>query len=309
MSRPIDPRVAFEIAAAQRRGRLPFERQTPQQARAAYRAGCALTGPVPVSMASISDVVLGGVPCRIYRPTDAAALPAVLYVHGGGWVIGDLESHDSVCRKLAADTRSAVVAVDYRLAPEHPFPAPFDDVLAAWTALAARARTLGLAPGQLGIAGDSAGAALAASVSQACRGGASALAPRFQLLFYPATDLGATSASYAEITQGVFLTAATMRWFRSHYAPDPSTWTDWRASPLCATDLTRLPPALVITVGHDPLRDEGVAYAGQLAAGRNEVVHIHLPDQIHGLLTQSRWMPASDAVWAEAAAFVRKHVS
>jgi acetyl esterase len=308
MTRPIDPQVAAQVSAAQRRGRLPFERQTPAQARAAYRDGCALTGPMAVPMASIADVALGSVACRVYRPIDAALLPAILFAHGGGWVVGDLESHDGICRKLAADTRCAVVAVDYRLAPEHPFPTPFNDVLQAWTGLVAEATPLGLDPRRLGVAGDSAGAALVASLSQACRDDP-ALAPRFQLLFYPATDLGASSASYAQITKDVFLTAATMHWFRGHYAPEPSTWSDWRASPLCAVDLAALPPALVLTVGHDPLRDEGVAYAGRLAQEGNEVTHIHLPDQIHGLLTQGRLMPASDAVWSEAAAFVRKHVS
>jgi len=306
MSLSLDPRVAAVIAEAMARGRTPFELQTPAEARVAYRAGCAVTGPERIDMSSVADLTLAGRPCRHYRPVPADVLPALLYLHGGGWVVGDLESHDGICRRLAAETGFAVIAVDYRLAPEHPFPAAFDDAIDAWTAFAAQAAALGLDPSRLGIAGDSAGGALAAAVSLACRDRALPQQPRVQLLFYPVTDLMADSASYAEITQGVFLTADVMRWFIGHYAPDGAMHVDWRASPLRAGDLGGAPPALVVTAGHDPLRDEGLAYAKALADAGNQVTQLHLANQVHGLLTQARLMPASEAVFALAGVFARQ---
>ena len=216
-----------------------------------------------------------------------------------------------MCRRLAADSGCALLALDYRLAPEHPFPAAFDDALAAWVALSTQAASLGLDATRLGLAGDSAGAALAAAVALACRAGAGLMPPRCQLLFYPATDLTAALPSYAEHGQPdtrVFLKASTMQWFRSHYAPDPASWTDWRGSPLHADNLAGLPPTLLLTVGHDPLRDEGLAYAQRLTQAGNWVSHFHLPNQMHGLLTQSRLMPASEMVWALAAAFSRQQL-
>ena len=319
----LDADALAAILVAEQRGRVPFERMTPQEARDAYRMGCALTGPPPRDMSRVDDGEWAGpggaMRYRLYRPSLAPHLPALLYLHGGGWVIGDLDSHDGVCRRLAADSGCAVLALDYRLAPEHPFPAAFDDALAAWLALSTQAASLGLDATRLGLAGDSAGAALAASVALACRNAAAGAGadadglkqPRCQLLFYPATDLTAALPSYAEHDQPhtrVFLKASTMRWFRSHYAPDPACWTDWRGSPLHADNLASLPPTLLLTVGHDPLRDEGVAYAQALTQAGNWVSHLHLPNQMHGLLTQSRVMPASEMVWALSAAFIRQQL-
>ena len=306
MTLALDPHVAHVIAQAMALGRTSFAQQTPAEARAAYRTACAAAGPGRVEMASVADLVLAGLACRHYRPVDAAVLPALLYLHGGGWVVGDLESHDGICRRLARETGCAIVAVDYRLAPEHPFPAPFDDALAAWTAFVAEAAALGLDPSRLAIAGDSAGGALAAAVALACRDRAPAQQPRLQLLFYPVTNLAADSASYAEITQGVFLTADVMRWFIGHYAPDAAAHGDWRASPLRAANLAGSPPALVVTAGHDPLRDEGMAYAQALADAGNQVTHLHLANQVHGLLTQARLMPASEGIFALAGVLSRQ---
>jgi acetyl esterase len=306
MSLFLDPHVADVIAEAMRAGRTPTHLQSPAEARAGYRAACAAAGPPRIEMAAVADITLAGRPCRHYRPVDADVLPGLLYLHGGGWVMGDLDSHDGVCRRLAADTGFAVVAVDYRLAPEHPFPAAFNDAIDAWTAFAGQSASLGLDATRLGIAGDSAGAALAAAVSLACRERTADQRPRVQMLFYPVTDLAADSASYAEITRDVFLTADVMRWFIDHYAPDPAARGDWRASPLRAADLAGSPPALVVTVGHDPLRDEGAAYARALVDAGNQVTHLHLANQVHGLLTQARLMPASEAVFALAAVFARQ---
>ena len=323
MKLTLDADALAAIVVAEQRGRVPFEQMTPQEARDVYRSGCALTGPPPRDMSAVEDGEWAGpggvLRYRLYRPSLTPNLPALLYLHGGGWVVGDLDSHDGVCRRLAADSGCAVLALDYRLAPEHPFPAAFDDALAAWVAFSTQAASLGLDATRLGLAGDSAGAALAASVAMACRdaladtdtAAAELVQPRCQLLFYPATDLTAALPSYAEHAlpnTRVFLKAATMHWFRGHYAPDPATWTDWRGSPLHADNLTDLPPTLLLTVGHDPLRDEGLAYAEALTQAGNWVSHLHMPNQIHGLLTQSRLMPASEMVWALAAAFIRQQL-
>ncbi len=306
----LDPAVLAFIEAAEHQGRIPFEHQTPIQARKAYRASCALTGPLPCAMAAVQNGLLAGtqIAYRMFRPNGSEVLPALVYLHGGGWVVGDLDTHDGVCRRLAVESGCAVLAIDYRLAPEHEFPAAFDDALLAWRAIGEQAPALGLDPTRLGLAGDSAGAALVASLALACRGNAQLKQPRCQLLFYPVTDLAADSGSYAEPLERVFLTANTMHWFRAHYAPDPDSWSDWRASPLCAEDLQGLPPSWVLTVGHGPLRDEGMAYAWRLAEAGNLVCHLHLPDQMHGLLTQSRVLPAGDSVFAQAAAFARQHL-
>jgi acetyl esterase len=319
----LDVDALAAIVVAEQRGRVPFEQMTPQEAREAYRSGCVLTGPPPRDMSRVEDGEWAGpsgaLRYRLYQPSAEPDLPALLYLHGGGWVVGDLDSHDGVCRRLAADSGCAVLALDYRLAPEHPFPAAFDDALAAWLAFSTQAAALGLDASRLGLAGDSAGAALAAAVALACRdaaadtgtAAAALVQPRCQLLFYPATDLTAVLPSYAEHDQPdtrVFLKASTMRWFRAHYAPDPVSWTDWRGSPLHADNSANLPPTLLLTVGHDPLRDEGLAYAEALTQAGNWVSHLHLPNQMHGLLTQSRLMPASEMVWALAAAFTRQQL-
>jgi acetyl esterase len=231
-------------------------------------------------------------------------LPALLYLHGGGWVIGDLDSHDGICRRLANLAACRVIAVDYRLAPEHRFPAAVDDAVAALAWVAGNAAALGVDPARIAVGGDSAGGNLAAVLAIMGRDGA-APAPVFQLLLYPAVDLTMASDSYARVTEGLPLTAASMRYFIDHYVPDAGQRLNWRASPLRAERLAGTPPALVLTVGHDPLADEGRAYADRLDTEGVRVTALHMADQIHGMLTMGRVIAAGDAVLQYAATALR----
>ena len=191
-------------------------------------------------------------------------LPGLVFFHGGGWVIGDLDSHDDLCRDLAAQAGCAVLSVDYRLAPEHRFPAAADDAIAATNWVAANAAPLGIDPKRLAVGGDSAGGNLAAVAALAARDAGRPLAA--QLLIYPVTDMSRFEGeSYATCGEGYGLTAGAMVWFRDHYLTDANAARDWRVSPLLASDLGRSPPALVVTAEFDVLRSEGEAYAKRLA--------------------------------------------
>ncbi len=221
----------------------------------------------------------GAIPARAYVPEVDGAPPVVVYYHGGGWVLGGIDSHDGTCRALANASGAAVVSVDYRLAPEHPFPAAIEDAWAALEWIAANAADLGGDPSRLAVAGDSAGGNLAAVVAiQARDAGAPAL--RGQLLVYPVTDATMSHPSIEENASGYFLTKADMEWFFGHYAPERPD--DWRLSPLAAPDLSGLAPALVLTAEYDPLRDEGEAYARRLADAGVPVELIRKDGLIHG---------------------------
>ncbi len=298
----LDPDAARLLALARKAAYPPFESLTPTAARAAYAASWEVMQSPGGEVASVEDLQIPGpggtLALRIYcgLGTDAdTTLPCMLFLHGGGWVIGNLESHDRLCRRLATVARICVVAVDYRLAPEHPFPAALDDAAAALRWVAEQAETLRIDPARLGIGGDSAGGNLAAALALMGRDGD---APRaaFQALIYPVLDLRADSASYRRVTADVPLTAATMHWFIGHYTPDATARHDWRASPLLAPSLAGLPPALVLTVAHDPLCDEGRAYAQRLDDAGVRVAAFHLNDQTHGLLGQGRFVPAANGI-------------
>ena len=197
---------------------------------------------------------------RLYRPLGSkagAVLPALVYYHGGGWTIGDLDTHDTLCRELANQSGCAVVAVDYRMGPEHRFPAAVDDVLAATRWVRKEAAALGVDPSRLAVGGDSAGGNLATVVAIAARD-AGDLPIAFQLLIYPGTDMRRGHASHTTNGKGYLLESDTITYFHDHYIDDAAQDLDWRASPLLHKDLSKLPPALVITAGFDPLRDEGL---------------------------------------------------
>jgi acetyl esterase len=267
--------------------------------------------PDPPAVAVVRDLTAPGphgpMKLRLYRGTgtrEGDSLPALVYLHGGGWVIGDLDTHDGVCRALANAARCAVVSVDYRLAPEHKFPAAVDDCIAAMSWIAGQAAALGLDPARLAIGGDSAGATLATVVCLAARHrGASRLL--LQVLAYPATDLAMTHDSHRRFTSGLPLTHGTMAWFRDLYLRNAADRGDWRASPLRAPDLNALPPAYVLTAGFDPLCDEGDDYARRLQAAGIAVVHRRYPHQIHGFLTMGRIIPAAHEAIAEIGTAVR----
>ena len=295
------------------RSATPLELVTPDEARSAYRQTCTALAASPAGALRVEDRSTdGGVPIRFYqphgKPEAGAGLPAcLLFLHGGGWVIGDLDTHDGICRALALRSGCVVAALAYPLAPEHPFPAAIDSVVAALGWLRASAPALGFDARHFAIGGDSAGANLATVACLQLRDAGMAM-PVMQMLFYPATDLRATSGSYRRITEGVLLTAARSRWFVQHYLRDPARATDWRASPLLAPSLAGLPPAWILTVGHDPLRDEGIAYARRLEESGVAVTHLHLSDQIHGLLTLGRALPQA-AMVINQAALALKHLT
>jgi acetyl esterase len=286
------------------------ETLSPAEAREAYAAGRSVLQPPPADVAEVRDIAIPGpggtLPLRIYRGLAApeADAPALLYLHGGGWVIGDLASHDGICRRLANLAACRVVAVDYRLAPEHPFPAAVHDAAAAFAWVAGHAAEIGVDPARIAVGGDSAGGNLAAVLAIMGRDGTGP-APVSQLLLYPVTDLTSTSratpsGSYIRKATGLPLTAAAMRYFADHYVSEAQR-TDWRASPLHAPSLAGTAPALVLTVGQDPLADEGQAYARRLEAEGVRVAALHLSDQVHGMLTMGRVILASDMVLQYAA--------
>ncbi len=295
-----DPDVENLLETFRTVGRAPFESLTAQQARAAYGAGRDLLQLPAEEVASVRDITIPGpehsIGLRVYRASGTQPdelLPCLVFLHGGGWVIGDLDSHDRLCRTLANVARICVVAVDYRLAPEHPFPAGLDDAVSALEWVSKNTTTLSIAPGRIGVGGDSAGANLAAVLALMGRDGS---APRtiYQALIYPVVDLTASSASYQKMTAGVPLTAATMHYFIDHYAPEMRDRLDWRASPLKAATLAGVPAALVLTMGNDPLCDEGRAYAGRLEEDGVRVTALHMSDQVHGMVLMTRVVRASN---------------
>src|SRR5471032_3314126 len=287
----LDPESQKIIEAMVAANRPAWHTLSPEAAREAYLSvRPAAQGPRPdgVSVANRTIPGPGGpLPIRIYRPDKAATdakLPALVYAHGGGWVFGNLDSHDVLCATLAIDAGIAVCAVDYRLAPETRFPGAFDDVVAALKWVAANGASVGIDATRLAVGGDSAGGNLAAAVSIWARdnGGPKLL---MQLLAYPVTDAVARAESYRRYNDGYGLNAETMEWFFDHYAPDKAARGDWRVSPLRAASLAGLPPALVITAGYDPLRDEGRAYAWRLQQDGTVADIVEFGGMLHGFLS------------------------
>ena len=294
----IDPDTQAVLDMIRLAGRPPFETLTPDEARQAYSASRKMLQPPPEDVAESRDISvpgpLGPIGMRLYRPAGTAAadvLPALVYYHGGGWLLGDLDSHDVACRRFANAARCRVVSVDYRMAPEHVFPAAVDDCVAVTKYVFDNAASLGIDTTKVAVGGDSAGGNLAAVMALMARDGD--LPPlAFQLLIYPATDMMMTTVSSTTIGPGVPLTSATMKWFIDHYAKGHET--DWRASPLRAASVAGTAPALVLTCAHDPLRDEGIDYAKRLEREGVRVVHIHYSDQIHGFMSMGRLIRAAD---------------
>jgi acetyl esterase len=289
-----DPDVQIILDMIRLAGRPPFEAMTPEAARQAYMASRAVLAAEPQPVADARDLSCPGpygpIPLRLYRPTGSEVgqeLPVLVYYHGGGWLLGGLDSHDAVCRHFANAARCAVVSVDYRMAPEHKFPAAVDDCAAATRWVIEQAKQLEIDPAHVAVGGDSAGGNLAAVMALMARDGT--LPPLvFQLLVYPATDMAMTTVSSQTITQTVPLTSTTMKWFIDHYMRGPADVTDWRASPARASDLSGAAPALVLTCSCDPLCDEGIAYARRLEREGVRVTHLHFSDQIHGFMSMGR---------------------
>jgi acetyl esterase len=310
----LDPDAERLLAMVREAGRPALETLTPAEARAAYSAARSVMQLEPQQVAEVRNLMapgpLGDIPLRLYVPMGApegVATPGLVYFHGGGWVIGDLDSHDGVCRHLANASRCRVVSVDYRMAPEYKFPAAFDDSAAATRFVCENAASLGIDPARIAVGGDSAGGNLAAAVAVlSAQGGLPKLA--YQLLIYPVVDLAMTFDSYKRVTEGVLLTATSMRWFIDLYLNNVADRVDWRGSPIRAPDLSATPPAFVLTVAHDPLCDEGIAYARRLEQEGVRVAHMHLSDQIHGFLTMGRIVRASGLVTDAMGALLRKEL-
>ncbi len=302
---PVVPEIQAlldQLAAAP----LDISQVDPPTMRALYAALRAADGE-PVEVGPVTDVAIpaphGDLPVRIYRPPTPGVAPVLVWYHGGGWTIGDVETSDPTARKLCQRAGVVVVSVDYRLAPEHPHPAALDDAWTALTWVAAEIADHGGDAGRLAVGGDSAGGNLAALVAIRARDeGGPAL--RHQLLVYPATDLTMAHPSIEENGEGYFLTAATMRWFTDHYLGadrghgDPASPA---VSPLFVEDLSGLPSAQVLTAEFDPLRDEGDAYAARLAAAGVAVDHVPGPGLVHGFFAMGQVSPDADAAAARAA--------
>ena len=272
-------------------------------ARHELELSCAVFPPPAPPLAGVDELSIpspaGPRPARLYRPRGAATpAPALLFFHGGGFVEGSLDTHDGICRVLCARARCAVVSLDYRLAPEHPFPAAIEDGAAAFRHLVGAAPALGLDPRRLAVGGDSAGGNLAAVLCQTTRD--EALRPCFQLLVYPALDMTLSLPSITTYARGFFLEKETMEWFRSHYLPAGTSLRDPLASPLHG-DCRGLPPALVMTAGFDPLRDEGEAYAGRLREAGVPVEYRLYPSLFHGFLGAGGGIDAARAPLEDAA--------
>jgi acetyl esterase len=308
----LDPDTQLVLEMIRVAGRPPFETLTPDEARLAYINSRKVLQPPPEDVADISDLTAPGpgrkIPVRIYRGGGTLAgekLPVLVYYHGGGWLLGDLDSHDGVCRRFANAARCCVVSVDYRMAPEHKFPAAVDDCAAATQWVVTQAETLAIDPARVAVGGDSAGGNLAAVMALLARDGA--LPPlTFQLLIYPATDMMMTTVSSQGIGDGVPLTSKTMRWFIDHYMRDGADARDWRASPLRAADLSGTAQALVLTCACDPLCDEGIAYAQRLEREGVRVTHLHFSDQIHGFMSMGRIIRAADVAIDMMAVVLKK---
>ena len=305
----LEPEVQLGLVMLAFGGRRDLDTLTPAAAREQIRRNSRIFAGPSIAMAAVEARTIPGttgpIAARLYVPEESdRPRPLIVYYHGGGWVVGDLDTHDATCRHLARESRAAVLAVDYRLAPEHRFPAAVEDAVTAFEWAAREATALDCDPARIGVAGDSAGGNLAAVVAQhvARRDGPK---PVVQLLVYPVTDLSTKHPSYRLFSQGFFLTEAEMDWYRAHYLPEPTAASDPRVSPLLATDLRGLPPAIIVTAGFDVLRDEGEAYARRLHDAGIRVELRRAAGQIHGFANAIGVSRAARKVMDEATSRVR----
>ncbi len=303
---PLEAATAAMLAAAAEAGAPPLSELSPQQAREMYRMMQPPADDITVGSVENRHIPgpAGEIPIRIYRPEGSGPFPIHLHYHGGGWVIGDLDTHDADCREICRQAGVVVIAVDYRLAPEHPYPAAVQDCLAAAKWAAENAADIGGLNGPVSVGGDSAGGNLAAVVSRLAR---DAGAPRinFQLLIYPVTDAAMATPSYEENSDGYMLTRQSMTWFWESYCNDSARRMEPDASPLRAADLSGLPPAHVMTAEFDPLRDEGEAYAKRLQEAGVAVTCERYDGLIHGFFSQARMVPAAQPALQAAAKVLR----
>ena len=308
----LHPQVAALLERAAKSPLPPYYEVPAAVARRLYRDVRGALTPDPPAVESVQLLLapgpVGPVPVRAYRPKGAGkdeALPALVYIHGGGWVIGDLDTHDVVCRTLANGARCAVFSVEYRKAPESPFPAAVEDCFAALQFISREEKKLRINAKQLAVGGDSAGGNLATVMALMARdaGGPSI---SFQVLIYPGVDQRMAHASIDRNGSGYLLTKQSMLYFRGHYLPKREDWHDWRASPLLAKSLKGLPPAFLLTAGFDPLVDEGKEYADRLQKEGVKVEYRNYAGMVHGFITMGRVLDTANAALADCAQALKK---
>jgi acetyl esterase len=303
---PLDPQAEFVLGLVKQSGLPEFWQLTPAQAREQYLLRVSKLAPREQIFRTTDRSIAGPgseLPIRIYQPREAKAgegLPVLVWFHGGGFVIGNLDTHDSACRMLANQADCLVVAVDYRLAPEFKFPAAVDDSMAALRWVALHARELGGDPERIAVGGDSAGGNLAAVCALLARNeGHPRLA--FQLLVYPCTAPEPETPSHRKFAEGYVLTRNAITWFYKQYVRSPKEFHDFRFAPLVADDLSNLPPALLMVAGFDPLRDEGVDYAKRMIEAGNRVTLVNYEGMIHGFYLMGAAVDAAKRAIAQSA--------
>ncbi len=309
----LDPAAAGVIARLAHSG--PRSEITAIEARKRYNESRKpLLAPAEAveSVAELRPATAGVPKLTIFRPAGSQpsdVLPGLLFLHGGGWTLGDLTIYEPFVRALANATGSAVIWVDYRLAPEYPFPAALEDAAAAARWVQKNAHWLSLDPARIGIGGDSAGANIAAVTALAARDAQISFDPAYQLLLYPCTDLTASLPSHQTFADGYLLTADLYAWYRRNYIGRGPNAADWRVSPLFASSFADVAPAVILYAGFDPLRDEAAAYAARLKGAGVEVETLFFPGQIHGFLTMGGAIPAADVAIARLGAAVKKRLA
>ena len=316
--RSLHPQVAELLERAAKSPLPPFYEVPPAVARRFYRDVRGALTPDPPAVESVHLLLAPGpgepagpagpVPVRAYRPKGAGkddVLPALVFFHGGGWVIGDLDTHDVVCRTLANGARCAIFSVEYRVAPESPFPAAVDDCFAALSFISRNSSSLKIDSGKLAVGGDSAGGNLAAVCALLARD-AGGPPISFQLLIYPGVDQRMGHPSIETNGDGYLLTKKSILYFRGHYLPKQQDWLDWRASPLLAKSHAGLPPAFVMTAGFDPLLDEGRAYSENLKKAGVPTQYREYSDMVHGFITMGRVLDTTAVALGDCAQALKK---
>lgn len=298
------------IRAFRAKGGISFQDVPLAESRANYLASCKANGLPAEEVGGVATYAYpvegASASIRLYRPRGAHAgdvLPLVVFIHGGGWVLGGLDTHDSLCRHICNATGSALAAIDYRLAPEHKFPVPLNDCRQALQWLASNAEALRIDIRRVVLVGDSAGGSLATVLANEGSRHPGEARIFGQVLLYPVTDLSRETPSYQRVQSGFPLTAGSMRWFGNHYMPAGLDLADLRLSPLLTAE-RKQPPLFIVTVGHDPLSDEGIAYAAAAARGGTRVEHHHLPRHAHGLFTSAGKIQTGRKLLQLASSFV-----
>ncbi len=306
----LDPQAQALMQLMIEKGVPPVNTQTPVEARLAYRSRRSFTQPDAPEVLKVEDQVITyngiNIPVRIYHPHAAQSqkhLPCLVYLHGGGWTIGDLDTHDVLCRSLCLQADVVVVSVDYRMGPEHKFPAAYEDTVAAFNWTVQHAKELGIDAKRIAIGGDSAGGNLSAAACIGLR--EKTVQPAFQLLIYPATIMWADTASFHANGFGYMLTKDSMAYYTENYLRNRDDAKDWRASPQLAESHAELPPAFVMTAGFDPLRDEGLMYADALSKAGVSSQYICFERQIHGFITMGRVMQEANTAVSLCAQVLR----